>query len=1160
MADPELKQVRSPEALTVTVVRARNLRGVRGDTVNASVKVEFGEKGLGESPKVDCTPEEPAEFNYQSSFNVTFEDPLTLDEIACKPVIMTVIEILPKEKKQKEEKTQILGQASLDLLPIVQGHHHYKYTLVVHSVPGSPLEQVTPDMPRPELDVTISVDEPLLSESQIKESNLLCITTESLYSPPDSWTLSGGQHIYTAALPMPVTNEKDNTVVFAGGQLKPGLDKEPAVKEKKWAIPGFAQGNAIYIPEKLIPADTIDDEDGDFKGKDDREHRLMAETDKNRVTWNIERRCYMDATGTKSFQEKIAKTRYWPIEVYRTGIPAAAKAGKKDDESHIGFHGVAYINLAPLLYPGVKRVRGAYKVVAYSEQELTEKTNRKGGLAEEALKIATGILSRSSSSPFPKPSKGGKEDVKVKEAKKGRKTPSVACTAHVNPVNPVGLHSASDGASEADAAPVVNVEGQQYTEAHSYVMVEIVLLRPLVPKRPPEELAHRVAEYIPPREVFPKRREGAEQAVSEFASEIGKLAKLILTDVIRKQFGITKEDEVEENRQKLIHHLNVSGMNHAFQEQLKYSVQKIVREKFNAPGKNADPAEKRAFYDQLYVYLIDEMHAGVSKVLSVQDQPPVPAPLTDSQQLKHFAREAELNQNTTLARDYYLERISRDEKDPDHWLDYGTFCLSLNDLTRAEECFKQCVSLDQRHLHGLLLYAVVCTMDDKRAIAETFFEAATAMHPESLLAWTMRGLFYESAKETIGAEMALHEADKLNQQAAVAEYKAAREEEAAAAAAAAAAESKTHDELAHPGSAGLQDNTHGDGEENHADNTHASKEGTPADNSGLKPTAATPTSQAGSENKIGRSGSKDRRNSAMRKSAVGSRMKSQENISRPGSQLRSPGVVGVGGVEGEGEEAPPRDPTPVPAQTPFMQAMDFLLETKAMMFTDLALFKHLDASMGGPSSEYYIALAQLRLQRRELREAEDALNEALGYDHQNPDVWGIMGHVKYLMGHVENAKDCYERTLSFVTNASEMHSIYLRLASIYLQEGMFMKAKNQFLMACKKSPSCVTWLGVGIACYRLEELLEAEDALAEANSLNNHDPEVWAYLSLVCLKTGRQLEAEQAYKYAIKLKLGDQELYDELQRVQQEVGFGNSQMSTCRSATGNRASADLVSA
>jgi Flp pilus assembly protein TadD len=54
--------------------------------------------------------------------------------------------------------------------------------------------------------------------------------------------------------------------------------------------------------------------------------------------------------------------------------------------------------------------------------------------------------------------------------------------------------------------------------------------------------------------------------------------------------------------------------------------------------------------------------------------------------------------------------------------------------------------------------------------------------------------------------------------------------------------------------------------------------------------------------------------------------------------------------------------------------------------------------------------------------------------------------------------------------------------------------------------------------FQLGELSEAEDALSEANILNNSDPEVWGYLSLVCLKTGRQLEAEQAYKYAIKVR------------------------------------------
>ena len=58
---------------------------------------------------------------------------------------------------------------------------------------------------------------------------------------------------------------------------------------------------------------------------------------------------------------------------------------------------------------------------------------------------------------------------------------------------------------------------------------------------------------------------------------------------------------------------------------------------------------------------------------------------------------------------------------------------------------------------------------------------------------------------------------------------------------------------------------------------------------------------------------------------------------------------------------------------------------------------------------------------------------------QNPDGWALKGHVKYLTGDLATARECYERTLSFIADANEMHSIYLRLASIYLQESRVSK-------------------------------------------------------------------------------------------------------------------------
>lgn len=53
---------------------------------------------------------------------------------------------------------------------------------------------------------------------------------------------------------------------------------------------------------------------------------------------------------------------------------------------------------------------------------------------------------------------------------------------------------------------------------------------------------------------------------------------------------------------------------------------------------------------------------------------------------------------------------------------------------------------------------------------------------------------------------------------------------------------------------------------------------------------------------------------------------------------------------------------------------------------------------------------------------------------QNPNVWGVKGHLYFLSGNYAEAKACYERTISFVVDASEMHFIFLRLGHIYLEE------------------------------------------------------------------------------------------------------------------------------
>ncbi|RUS91269.1 hypothetical protein EGW08_000981 [Elysia chlorotica] len=1028
--EADMSQVRPPEPISITIVRARNLRGSKGDSVTVTIKVEFGDKLLGESPKVDCTADIPADFNFSTNLNCTYDDPLALDEIAHKPVVLTVTEVLPKEKRQKEEKTNILGQCCIDLISLVRGKTELKDTLIINPFSGSALENLAPETPKAELDVKVTVNEPLLDENLLNDGNLMTISIGSLYSPPDAWSVAGAQYMYSSAMPVPISNEREVPVVFINGNLKSGSEKEPPNKQKKWAVAGTAQGNAVLMPDRFMFCDSIDDEDGDLKGKEDRDHRILAETEKNRVTWNMERRCYLESTAVKAFQDTIAKNRYWPVEIMRLPQPSGGK-GKKEDDTTVGFHGVSFLNLAPLLYPGVKCIRGAFKVVGYTDYALNEKTKRRSGISDEATKIAFNMLNRTTASPAPK--KGGKEkEAEKKDPKKGdpiTKEPLRRSTVTLGQVK-------SDTGSEAEGQAPVNVEGQQYTEARSYIMVEICLDKPLVPKRPPEALAKRVAELIPPRPMFPKRTDGAQRAVEDFHAQVASVANLILEE-FREQFGSELKDQefqtneaMEARRQKLIYEMNSSGKYFAFKEQLKHSVVKIVREKFLRTTGFTDKNELQTFLSELYVYLIDQMHVSLGRVLALEDQPPVPQPLTNSAQLKHFAREAEVNENFDLAATYYKERIARDKNDSDCWFDYGTFNLYINDITKAEECFKECIAINQSHLQGLLLYGVVCMLAERNEQAEIFFEAATCVDPKSILAWTMLGLFYDAVPNEIGAEMAYLEANKLNLAKASALARAARDE------AEEEGGKKKHSEDMET------IDTEGRGEP-----IHSSEGGLSVPNLEVK--AATPDrgplssgrSKASASNPLSSGRSKA---SASKRGSISKPISAKSPAggqgSRPSSQLQQTSGTARGGgsrtpqesehaggvPEDGGALSVPREPTPVPTSSVFMQAVDWLLEVKAIPFTERALGHELVTCEGGPNAEYHIAMARLRLQKGEYADAQESLNEALQFDFQNPDAWSLMGHVKYMTADSNGARDCYERTLSFVTDASEMHSIYLR--------------------------------------------------------------------------------------------------------------------------------------
>ncbi|XP_058399178.1 cilia- and flagella-associated protein 70 [Diceros bicornis minor] len=1126
-----MEQVSSTgKPVQITVTDGYDLKGFKGDTPVTFIRAEFNQVVLGDSAKVTVSPEGTAKYNFTSSFEFSPEGGITLDDLAHKPVCLTVIEVLPKEKKQKDEKTLILGQAVVDLLPLLEGESSFEMMVPLHPVPGSPLEPLRSGVKQCSLEVKVFVSEPLLTPAQISGGSLLKVTLEAAYSVPESFILLGPVHNYMVGLQVPSIGEKDYPILFKNGTLKLGGEREPVPRPKKWPVANIQAPGANNIPDAFIVGGPYEEEEGELNHPEDKEFRNQAECIKKRIIWDLESRCYLDPPAVVSFQKRIADCRFWPVEITRVPLTVApkgkaAKFDKTDDENQLSFHGVAYVNMVPLLYPGVKRIRGAFHVYPYLDSSVYEKTKCLFSLFRDTgHHLIQNNKVGGINSPFSKPvvSKNLKEDKTVREKDiEGRPRPGDVQAPSIK-------SQSSDTPLEFEPSLCHNTEGQQYVEAGTYIVLEIELDKALVPKRMPEELAKSVKEMIPPRPPLTRRTGGAQKAsakakaVSDYHMQIKNISRAILDEYHRMfgkqaaKLGSDMDSEtLEEQKCQLSYELNCSGKYFAFKEQLKHVVVKIVREKYLKTTSFESQEELQTFISELYVFLVDQMHVALNQTMPDDVQGAVSTIYTTSEQLRLFAFEAEVNENFEMAAVYYEERLVREPQNLEHWLDYGAFCLLTEDNVKAQECFRKALSLNQNHIHSLLLCGVLAVLMENYEQAEIFFEDATCLEPTNVVAWTLLGLYYEIQNNDIRMEMAFHEAFK-QLQAQVLQARVTKQK-----------------------STGTVDYVEEGGKVESSLDPWGIASG--SSTTAIKVEApAGPGAPLSSLDEFLEEASKLRSDS---REPILSIHSQDPTISQKLSNVFLKEIPAKKEASKCQDSSTFLHPTPYGvSQTPttiFMETLRFLMKFNAVQYVHRVLAHELLCPQGGPSCEYYLVLAQTHLLKKDFAKAEEYLQQAAQMDYLNPNVWGVKGHLCFLSGNHAEAKACYERTISFVVDASEMHFIFLRLGHIYLEENEYEKAKKTYLQACKRSPSCLTWLGLGIACYRLEELTEAEDALSEANALNNYNAEVWAYLALVCLKAGRHLEAEQAYKYTRKLKLKDEALLAEIHKVQETVGFGN---------------------
>jgi len=158
--------------------------------------------------------------------------------------------------------------------------------------------------------------------------------------------------------------------------------------------------------------------------------------------------------------------------------------------------------------------------------------------------------------------------------------------------------------------------------------------------------------------------------------------------------------------------------------------------------------------------------------------------------------------------------------------------------------------------------------------------------------------------------------------------------------------------------------------------------------------------------------------------------------------------------------------------------------------------------------------AGLRLLQGDTHQAKRFGESAIDMNKNSGLAWLTLGNTLYSSENENDrlgACDAYKTCIVVSEKNGELITAqtFSRLIQIYLTYNKPTEAKAIALKCCMEYKLPTSWLNVGIAAYRLNEIEEAEEALQEGNTLDNCNPQIWGYLALVLLASfGQERLAE----------------------------------------------------
>lgn len=192
------------------------------------------------------------------------------------------------------------------------------------------------------------------------------------------------------------------------------------------------------------------------------------------------------------------------------------------------------------------------------------------------------------------------------------------------------------------------------------------------------------------------------------------------------------EDEASKRKRDLVFDLNTSGKYLQLKDTLRESVVRIVKEKYRRSGQMTHE-ELQGIYNDVYMYLVDEMHVALASLFGPQTEAAKSLPdKSRLHELQNLADEYEVMGLLGSAEKCHQERVLV-KNDALLWFDYGAFCTRKGDLGKAEECFRESISINPEHMDSLLsLACLLMTTGLMPNSAAIHFEHAEVLLQSSL--------------------------------------------------------------------------------------------------------------------------------------------------------------------------------------------------------------------------------------------------------------------------------------------------------------------------------------------------------------------------------------------------------------------------------------------